>query len=154
MQAMNLDFCKGLGLVMLLSALVLSGCSQPNSEPVRVLKIQQQWQLQPGDRVAEHRVAGGLGDISIELKGDSIYAPTDGKVQPNVEGCVVFSGADIPAYVFRWCGLDRPKLGKVRQGEAIGSGDYLQFATLRRQPDGRWAMVEPATSILEKTLKP
>jgi hypothetical protein len=153
MQAISSGLSKvGVVLGMAVSA-GLTGCSQQPIEPVRVLQIQQQWQLQPGDSVGGHRVAGGLGDISIELKGSSVYAPTDGEVQPNVQGCVVFSGDEIPAYLFRWCGLDQPKLGKVRQGEAIGSGKYLQFAALRRQPDGKWAMVEPSTSILEQTLK-
>jgi hypothetical protein len=138
----------------LLFALLTAGCSRQAPPAPRVLQIQQTWELQPGDRVAGHRVAGGLGDISIELKGDSVYAPAPGLVQPNVAGCVVFSSADIPAYLFRLCGLSRPKLGEVQQGEAIGAGNYLEFAALRRQPDGKWAMVEPSTRILERTLKP
>jgi hypothetical protein len=151
MQAISSSFSKfSLGLAVML---LTTSCSQQASEPVRVLQIQQQWQLQPGDKVAGYRIAGGLGDISIALKGNSIYAPIDGRVQPYQEGCVVFSGPEIPAYVFRWCGLDRPKLGAVQKGEAIGSGDYLQFAALRRQPDGKWVMVEPSTSIVEQTLK-
>ena len=141
--------CSKLGLL----ALLLTACSRPADEPVRVLQIQQQWQLQPGDLIAGHRVMGSLGDISIELNGDAVYAPVDGRIQPNKANCVVFEGAEIPAYVFRLCGLDRPKLGIVQQGDAIGSGDALQFATLRRQPDGKWAMVEPSVQILEQTLR-
>ncbi|NJR66803.1 MAG: hypothetical protein HC772_18205 [Leptolyngbyaceae cyanobacterium CRU_2_3] len=45
-------------------------------------------------------------------------------------------------------------MGTVYLGEAIGSGDYLHFATLRKQPDGTWTIVEPAKDILERILKP
>lgn len=135
--------------------LLAGGCSVNNAkEPTRVVQIQQTWQMQPGDRVGGHRVAGGLGDISIELNGDSVYAPFDGRVQPNVQGCVIFSSPDIPAYLFRMCGLKHPKLGAVEEGVAIGSANYFQFAALRKQPDGKWAMVEPARDFLERTLQP
>jgi len=141
--------------VSLVLALLLSiaGCTSRSTEEVRAIQIYQDWELAPGDAIAGHLVLGGLGDISIELKGDSVYAPFDGRVQPNVKGCVIFSTPQIPAYLFRLCGLKRPTLGQVSQGEAIGSGNYLQFAALRRQPDGRWALVEPALDILERTLE-
>jgi hypothetical protein len=48
--------------------------------------------------------------------------------------------------------MSRPQLGEIKQGQAIGSANYLQFAALRRQPDGKWAMVEPASDILQRTL--
>ena len=133
----------------------LGGCSQP-IEPDRSLPIEQQWQLQPGSTIAGRQVAGGLGDISIELNGDRVYAPADGRVQPVKTNpiCVVFEAPEIPAYLFRLCGIRNPKLGEVQQGEAIGRADDLQFAALRRQPDGKWAMVEPSRQILEQTLKP
>ncbi|NEQ23304.1 MAG: hypothetical protein F6K28_29955 [Microcoleus sp. SIO2G3] len=133
--------------------LLLVGCSQ-TSEPTRSLPIEQQWQLQPGDTIAGRQVAGGLGDISIEMNGDAVYAPADGRVQPIVNNsiCVVFEAPEIPAYVFRLCGIRRPKLGLIQRGEAIGTADALQFAALRRQPDGKWAMVEPSRQILEQTL--
>jgi hypothetical protein len=98
-------------------------------------------------------VAGSLGDISIQLDGAKVYAPFDGLVQPNNVGeCVIFSSPDVPAYLFRLCGMSRPRLGEIKQGRAIGSANYLQFAALRRQPDGKWAMVEPASDILQRTL--
>ena len=134
-----------------------SACSaQPSTEPPRTVQIQQVWQLQPGDTIGGHQVAAGLGDISIDLKGDSAFAPFGGRVQPlkpDVKSCVVFSSPEIPAYLFRLCGLQNLKLGEVAQGDVIGSGDYLHFATLRKQTDGTWAMVEPAHDILERILR-
>jgi hypothetical protein len=82
-----------------------------------------------------------------------VYAPFAGKVEPHREDCVVFSSPEVPAYLLRLCGVRRPKLGQVQQGEAIASAEFLQFAALRRQPDGKWAMVEPSTDVLERTLK-
>ncbi len=134
-----------------------SACSaEPSTEPPRTVQIQQVWQLQPGDTIGGHRVAAGLGDISIDLQGDSAFAPFDGRIQPlkpDVKNCVVFSSPEIPAYLFRLCGLQNLKLGEVAQGDVIGSGDYLHFATLRKQTDGSWAMVEPAHDILERILR-
>lgn len=131
-----------------------TGCSSFQAkQSVRVVQIQQAWELQPGDTVAGHSVAGSLGDISIQLDGAKVYAPFDGLVQPNdAKGCVIFSSAEVPAYLFRLCGIRQPRLGEVRQGRSLGSADYLQFAALRRQPDGKWAMVEPASDILQRTL--
>ncbi|MBE9179879.1 hypothetical protein IQ268_15010 [Oculatella sp. LEGE 06141] len=144
-----------LGCALALVLLTGTGCSiSKPAEPTRTVQIQQSWELQPGNTVGGHRIVGGLGDISIELKGDNVYAPFAGRVQPNVEGCVIFSTPDVPAYLFRLCGLRQPRLGAVQQGEAIGSGDVLQFAALRKQPDGKWAMVEPARDFLEQTLQP
>jgi hypothetical protein len=59
----------------------------------------------------------------------------------------------VPAYLFRLCGLNKPHLGAVSQGDVIGSGKLLLFAALRKQPNGTWAIVEPAKGILERTLK-
>jgi len=101
-------------------------------------------------------VVAGLGDISIDLKGDSAYAPFGGRVQPlksDAKNCIAFSSPEVPAYLFRLCGLQNLKLGEVEQGDVIGSGAYLHFATLRKQTDGTWAMVEPAHDILERILR-
>jgi hypothetical protein len=137
-------------LVIALLTLTTS-CSQPN-EPIRTVQIQQTWQLQPGDKIAAYQVVAGLGDVSIALNGHSVYAPFAGRVQPNLPNCVIFSSPDLPAYLLRLCGLDRPKLGQVQQREAIGSGSYLHFATLRKEQEGTWSMVEPARHILEQML--
>lgn len=141
-------------LGLAIASLALTGCSAMNTnEPVRELKIQQTWELEPGDEVAGYRIAGSLGDISIDLNGGTVYAPFNGRVQPNnLEGCLVYSTPEIPAYVFRLCGVRPLNLGEIRQGTPIAKGDYLEFATLRRQPEGTWTMVEPAQDILERAL--
>ncbi|MBW4520437.1 MAG: M23 family metallopeptidase [Scytolyngbya sp. HA4215-MV1] len=133
---------------------LLTGCSsQASNPPIVDIQLYQQWQLQPGDTIAGRSVTGGLGDISIELDGNAVYAPFDGKVDPTKANCVLFSSPDVPGYLFRFCGLTAPKLGDVLQGDPIGTGNHLEFAALRKQSDGRWAMVEPAKSILERTLR-
>lgn len=144
----------GLGLTILM--LMLTGCSTGNStDSVRTLPIQQSWELKLGDDVAGHRIAGSLGDVSIELNGGSVYAPFDGKVEPNdVAGCVIYSSPEVPAYTFRFCGLHSIRYGDVKQGDGLGKGTMLQFAALRRQPDGTWALVEPAKEIIERSLTP
>jgi hypothetical protein len=142
--------------LLLLSAVLtlLGGCGskRSNESPIDV-SLYQQWELQPGDTIANYKVTGGLGDISIDLNNHRVYAPFDGKAQIDKRGCVIFSTPDVPAYLFRLCGISSPRLGLLRQGDAIGSGNILQFAALRKQPDGKWAIVEPTKNILERTLK-
>lgn len=136
-------------------AFLLGGCANSGQVSIRTVPIQQNWELQPGKQIAGYRVASGLGDISIEVKGGSVYAPFDGLLQPNdVEGCYVYTSPDVPAYLFRLCGLQRPRLGDVRQGQSMGKAQFLSFATLRRQPDGKWTMVEPASDVLTRILNP
>lgn len=127
---------------------------QPAAEPPRTIKIQQTWQLQPGDYIGEYQISAGLGDLSIELNGHKVYAPFEGRVEPNIRDCVLFSSPEVPAYLFRMCGLKQPRTGTVKQGTPIGSGKYLHFATLRKLPEGTWTIVEPSRSILEKLLSP
>jgi hypothetical protein len=150
MQATRLYFSSRAVLAVLL--VVCAGCAKAGNVAPRALQIQQNWQLQPGSEIAGHRILGGLGDVSIEPNGGKVYAPFDGKVEPHRDDCVVFSSPEVPAYLLRLCGVRRPKLGQVQQGEAIASAESLQFAALRRQPDGKWAMVEPSTDVLERTL--
>jgi hypothetical protein len=132
----------------------VSSCSS-SGQPVQPvsIEIQQNWQLQPGQEVAGFRILGGVGDISIELNDDPIYAPFDGTVQPNGEFCVMFSSPEVPAYLLRFCGLNQPKLGDVREGQPIGRASTVQIAALRRLPDGKWTMVEPSNRVLERALK-
>lgn len=145
-----------LGFLIGLVGLFPVGCTSPiqPSEPVRTIQIDQTWQLQPGDQIGSYRIAAGLGDISIDLAGGKVYAPFEGRVQPNVPNCVLFSSPELPAYLLRLCGLQRPQLGPVKQGQAIGGGQYLHFATLRKLPEGTWTIVEPSRSMLERLLKP
>jgi len=134
-----------------LMLMLVAGCATQSNVSPRQLQLHQNWALQPGSEVGGHQVTGGLGDISIELKGERVKVPFKGTVQPDENGnCVIYSSPEVPAYLFRLCGLNRPKLGDLQAGDVIGAGDYLQFAALRKQPDGTWAMVEPAVDILER----
>lgn len=143
-----------MAIVLSIAGCSLTSCSATKpSEPIRTIQIQQSWQLQPGDEVGGHPVVAGLGDISIYLNGSNVYAPFNGLVQPTTGGCILFSSAEVPAYLFRLCGLNQPLIGEVSAGAAIGSGEYLHFATLRRQPEGTWTIVEPAKGILQRILK-
>ncbi|HEY9816554.1 MAG TPA: hypothetical protein V6D20_12265 [Candidatus Obscuribacterales bacterium] len=130
---------------------MLVSCSS-SDRPIapRAFTIQQAWQLKPGSQIGTYPVVAGLGDISIQLKGDRVYAPFDGQLQPHADSdCLIFSSPEVPAYLLRLCGLHNPRLGAVHQGEAIGTGQLLHFAALRKQPDGTWALVEPASSLIE-----
>lgn len=140
-----------IGVLALLGASLGCGRSPQSVEP-RTLDIQQQWQLQPGTEVAGYLISGGLGDISVELAGAAVYAPFAGEVQPLNDTCFIYSSPDVPAYVFRLCGLNRVQVGEVIQGGVIGRGEQLQFAALRKQPEGQWAMVEPSRTMLEQML--
>lgn len=142
-----------LGLTCLALA---AGCSgQSQAVAPRNLTYYQEWAMQPGDSLAGYLIQSGLGDVSVRLDGDSLFMPFDGKVQPQAEKenlCIILSSPDVPAYLFRLCGVRQPHLGERRQGETIGTGEVVAFATLRRQADGTWAMVEPAKELIEQFL--
>jgi hypothetical protein len=143
------------GARLLMGGVVLGAIAACGRDPTvahRNIPLHQQWALQPGSEVGGYRIMGGLGDVSIEIKGKAIRAPFDGKVQPTDHDCVAFTSPEVPAYLFRLCGLQRPRLGPVQAGDKIGKGQVLQFAAMRRQPDGTWALVEPAVDILERTV--
>lgn len=132
---------------------LLSGCrSNLNPDDMINLQVYQKWQLQPGDELAGHKVLAGLGDISIALNGKSVYAPFDGRAQKDQRDCLVFSSPDVPAYLFRLCGLSDLRLGTHSQGATLGKGSTVHVATLRKQPDGTWAIVEPSKPILQRIL--
>ncbi|XHX78250.1 MAG: hypothetical protein RBJ76_28120 [Stenomitos frigidus ULC029] len=141
--------------ISVFAALLLPlGCAQaPVEEAPLKIKLYQTWELHPGAMIGDRKVLGGLGDIAMALDGNPVYAPFDGRTQFDDHRCLIFSSPDVPAYLFRLCGLDAPRLGTVSQGETIGSGKLLLFAALRKQPNGTWAIVEPAKGILERTLK-
>lgn len=143
-----------IALMLSVVLVALAGCTpQPPAEAPREVRLSQKWELQPGDVIAGHQVVGGLGDISIALNGDAIYAPFDGRVQPHNPQCVIFSSEEVPVYLFRLCGLNKPNFGFRRAGEAIGTGKDLRLALLNKQPDGRWAVVEPSKKIVQQMLK-
>ncbi|MEL6553501.1 MAG: hypothetical protein AAFQ63_08590 [Cyanobacteria bacterium J06621_11] len=138
---------------MLIGIVLLSSCSAQSASPPRAITLQQQWTLNPGDEVAGHPVTGSLGDISLALGGKQIYAPFDGELEVSEQSaCTLYSTPEIPAYLFRLCGLSKVKHGQIEAGKPMGKGNYLSFATLRRQPDGTWIIVEPARDVLEKSL--
>jgi hypothetical protein len=144
----------GLGL------LSLTACGQ-SPPPLVNIQVFQNWQLKPGDRIAGYAVTGGLGDISIDLRGQAIYAPFAGEVQRDARGCLFYSSAEVPAYLFRLCGVSdgpwwngRPTVGPVKAGAQLGQATTLQFAALRRQSDGKWAIVEPDQTLIARLLKP
>jgi len=135
--------------------LLLTACDRPSNpdQPI-TLRLYQTWELQPGDRLGNYQILGGLGDLSIGLRGGNVYAPVAGNTQLDQRQCIIFSSPEIPAYRFRFCGLVARHLGDRDQGSVIGHGRQLQFATLRKQPNGTWALVEPARSFLERSLVP
>lgn len=143
------------GGCLLLLGLVTSCTAVPQSENmIPEPKLYQRWQLKPGDQIAGSMVTGGLGDIAIALNGKSVYAPSAGNAYRDQRGCVYFAGIDTPAYLFRLCGLTVRKLGTLKAGDPIATGETLQFATLLKQSDGSWALVEPDKSLLQRTLQP
>ena len=138
---------------ILFLGLALSSCQPQTLPPQRAINIQQEWELEPGDLIGEHLVVGSLGDISIQLNHQPLRVPFPGKVEPStIDQCVIYSTPEVPAYLFRFCGLKRPKFGTVKAGQKMGGGKHIQFATLRRQPDGTWIIVEPSTGVLERAI--
>lgn len=140
-------------LLLLLSALYLQSCGAKANPAVKKITLQQQWELNPGDTLRGSTVAGSLGDVSLHLKNAKIQVPFDGELSPSeTEKCALYSTPEIPAYLFRLCGLNSFRFGQVKAGKVMGKGNYLSFATLRKQPDGTWIIVEPASGVLEKIL--
>jgi hypothetical protein len=149
--------------------LLLGGCrTSPTPAQKIEVNVAQNWQLQAGSTInadadAAYRVTSGLGDIAIQLSDGienpwqigyrSVYAPFAGEVRIDSRRCLFYMAAEIPAYTFRLCGLTAAKLGKIAAGEPIGHGRSLQFATLRKQPNGKWAIVEPDQTFIKKLLK-
>jgi hypothetical protein len=133
---------------------LLVGCTGPQSATPRNIVLHQSWELESGDRVAGHLVMGSLGDVSIRVIGARLVAPFAGQVERAAKGasCIYFSTPEVPAYLFRYCGVRRPQLGWRQAGQPMGQGQLIHFATLRRQPDGTWAIVEPSDRVLEQSL--
>ena len=141
-------------LTMVMVMLAIASCTpKPVTEQPLDVPLYQNWELQPGDVVAGYPVTGGLGDLSVDVKGNTVYAPYAGRLQPHKTDCVVFSSADVPNYLLRLCGLKKPAFGVRQAGEAIGTADVLQFAVLNKRPDGLWALVEPSKQLLQQMLQ-
>jgi len=141
-------------LSLFLLTVIPSGCQQSAPTAIAPPPLHQQWELQAGDRISGHEIVSGLGDLSIELDGKAVYAPFKGKTVIDTRGCVYFETPEVPNYQFRLCGLKQPRLGKVDRSDRIATADTLRFATLRKHPSGKWAIVEPSKQILETLLKP
>lgn len=135
-------------------SLALTGCRDQATAVPREVIIQQAWELEPGDNIAGFRVTASLGDISIKLENAAVRAPFEGEVEPaaSLPDCVYFSSPEVPAYLFRYCGLHHPRLGSIQANQTMGKARLLHFATLRRQPEGTWAIVEPSSHVLERSL--
>jgi hypothetical protein len=143
----------GRWVVGAIALVTLASCSSSVSPDDKIdLNLYQKWQLQPGDSIQGNPIVAGLGDISIELNGKSVYAPFNGRAQQDQRNCLVFSSPDVPAYLFRLCGLANLQLGARNQGDSLGSVSTLHFATLRKQPNGTWAIVEPSKPVIERIL--
>lgn len=85
----RIGFAKMAGLALAL--LMLTACDRTaNPNETINLKLYQNWQLQPGDKVAGFPVVSGLGDVSIELNGKSVYAPFEGQAQKDQRNCLIF----------------------------------------------------------------
>lgn len=130
---------------------LLAACQSGPLSP-RTITIQQTWELQIGNQVGNYRISSGLGDITLELGGDLVRMPFDGKLQPMDEHCIALTSPEVPAYLFRLCGINRPNLGQRSQGHTIGRAERLVFAAFRKEPDGTWALIEPATELIEQFL--
>ena len=133
----------------LLSLLV--ACQSGTPTP-RSITIQQTWELQVGNRVGDYRISSGLGDITLDLGGDPVKMPFTGKTQPMDDHCIAVTSPEVPAYLFRLCGISRPNLGQRSQGHTIGRAERLVFAAFRKEPDGTWALIEPVTELIEQFL--
>ncbi len=138
--------------------------SEPQAQ-IREIEVQQTWGVPAGAQIGKYRIASGLGDISLEMKGKS-FAPVDGwsenefvlisqgNLQRNKDDCTIFSSPQIPAYLLKLCGLKHKNRGRIEQGEVLGKTDgylHLSLLSYRKAESGRatWVYVSPATQLLE-----
>ncbi len=135
----------------LVLGLALASCGRTTPAP-RSLNLHQSWPLSIGTEIAGYAISSGLGDISLDLGGDTLHMPFDGTIEPTETNCVLVSSDDVPAYLFRLCGLSQTKPGPRQQNQPIGRAQHLVFAMLRREPDGTWAVVEPSPKFIEQLL--
>ena len=150
------------GLSLIAAALLLGSCNARSNNQAVTLPLHQQWQLQPGTTIANTRISSGLGDLVLDLNGQALYMPKAGRIEAltpmqesptGAPSCVAVSSPEIPAYKLRLCHLEHLRLGQHPQGATIGRGKQVAIAMLRKQPEGTWAFVEPAPSLLEALLQ-
>ncbi len=116
------------------------------------LQLYQNWTIKVGDQFGGVPVVGVLGQVTLKLGGKSAVAPFDGISSLSKSGCLRFDALDVPGYAFQFCGLDNPRVGLVNQGDALGSSNFLSMGVLRRQKNGTFAFIEPATTVLDRVV--
>lgn len=136
---------------------------QPQRKQIEVKKVGD---IESGEVIAGQRVIGGLGDISLKFNG-SVKAPVTGVVDSefvlvtednlidSTRDCIIFSSAQMPAYLLKICGLTGRNLGAVDRGSPIGeTGGKLHISLLSfRQVDNqtkKWIYVSPSKTLIEK----
>lgn len=145
----------GLLLMSLWWGPMLTSCREDAIASSRSVAVEQTWELSLGNAIEGFRIVAGLGDVTISLRGARVRAPFDGEVQLSADSpdCLFFASPEVPAYLFRFCGINQPRVGEVKAGDSMGRAQYLHFATMRRQPEGTWTIVEPSTNVLERSLQ-
>ncbi|NES95788.1 MAG: hypothetical protein F6K32_11250 [Desertifilum sp. SIO1I2] len=138
---------------------------RPNLKQIDIKEI---WENHSGQKIAGYPVVGGLGDISLEYRGN-IVAPLGGEVEgnfvlatetslvKNTSDCVLYSTPQQPGYLLKLCGLKERNSGDLKAGETIGKTDgllHLSLLTFRRSSNERpqWIYVSPSTQIIASVL--
>ncbi len=118
----------------------------------RQLQLYQNWTVKVGDQFSGVPVIAVLGQVTLKLGGKSAVAPFDGTASLSSNGCTRFDALDVPGYAIQFCGLENPRAGLVNQGAPLGSANFLSVGVLRRQKNGTYAFIEPASSVLDKVV--
>lgn len=145
----------GILLMSLCWGPTLTSCRDDAIASSRSVAVEQTWEMSLGNSIEGFRIVAGLGDVTMFLRGARVRAPFNGEVQLSADSpdCVFFASPEVPAYLFRFCGIGKPRVGDVKVGDSLGRAQYLHFATMRRQPEGTWTIVEPSTHVLERSLQ-
>ena len=141
----------------------------PSLPKIKEIELKQNWEVRVGTKVNNRAIVGGLGDISVRVRGE-VFAPTDGTIESdflfvsdgsifkNPPDCILFSSPQTPAYLLRLCGLYQYRRGSVSQGNAIGRTDgHLHVALLSFRKDSedasQWVYVSPSTELIERLVR-
>ncbi|MBI1270507.1 hypothetical protein GC174_08745 [bacterium] len=124
----------------------------PKSDEVGSIALAKSFDIDPNQAIGAGnvRVSGGLGDISLNLNGDSLYAPVEGELLKSDGGCHLFISRVLPGYRIRLCGLGDLENKLYAEGERIGEFKTISVALLRREPTGNYVFVEPAGDFLRR----